>query len=141
MHALDQVPATATSILGSCVATLSIINMADAYDDPRFDQSYDSKTGYRTRSLLTVPIVDKKDNKCLGCLQCLNKHADDEFGLNSAFSDDDVNLIIAFSAVLAVTLQQRDAITAGEQRVEDKLMEVSAKAKSRREASNGQISP
>ena len=43
------------TILGSCVATQKVINIADAYDDPRFDRSYDAKTGYRTGSMLSVP--------------------------------------------------------------------------------------
>ena len=38
-----------------------IINVRDAYDDPRFDRSFDLKSGYRTKSILCIPIfVDDK---------------------------------------------------------------------------------
>ena len=41
-----------------------IINVRDAYDDPRFDRSFDLKSGYRTKSILCIPIfVDDKKNQ------------------------------------------------------------------------------
>ena len=41
-----------------------IINVRDAYDDPRFDRSFDLKSGYRTKSILCIPIfVNEKKNQ------------------------------------------------------------------------------
>ncbi|MDE3113273.1 MAG: GAF domain-containing sensor histidine kinase [Chloroflexota bacterium] len=42
------------------------------YDDPRFDPSVDARTGYRTRSLLVLPI-DSRAHERLGVLQAVNQ--------------------------------------------------------------------
>ena len=57
------------SILGSCVIGERLINIADAHEDSRFDVSFDKKTGYRTRSMLSVPIIDQRSGNIKGCLQ------------------------------------------------------------------------
>ena len=45
-------------------ATGKPLLIADAYADPRFDRSNDERTGFRTRSLLTVPmIVQGRDHR------------------------------------------------------------------------------
>lgn len=46
--------------------------IADPYADPRFDPSVDARTGFRTRSMLVVPI-DARDRTRLGVLQVVNK--------------------------------------------------------------------
>lgn len=59
-------------------------NIADVYDDPRFVPSADMKTGYRTRSLLVVPLLNK-GGRPIGVIEAVNKltggpfmHADAE---------------------------------------------------------------
>jgi GAF domain-containing protein len=47
-----------------------IIN--DPYDDPRFFPEIDKKTGFRTRNILCIPLMNRK-HKCIGTLQTLNK--------------------------------------------------------------------
>ena len=59
-------------IAGNVAQTGEVVNLADAYDDPRFDQSFDKKSGYRTRSLLCVPINDRA-GKIVGVLQLLDR--------------------------------------------------------------------
>ncbi len=44
------------------------------YDDPRFDPSVDARTGFRTRSLLVLPI-DSRARERLGVLQVVNQEA------------------------------------------------------------------
>ncbi len=44
------------------------------YDDPRFDPSVDARTGFRTRSLLVVPI-DSRAHERLGVLQVVNQRS------------------------------------------------------------------
>ena len=46
-------------IVGTVAATGKPIVLKDPYADPRFDRSFDEATGYRTRSLLTVPVRDR----------------------------------------------------------------------------------
>src|SRR5438876_9245622 len=54
-----------------------LLRIDDPYDDPRFDPSVDARTGYRTRSILVVPI-DSRDRRRLGVLQAVN-HKDGPF--------------------------------------------------------------
>lgn len=44
-------------IVGLVAETWQPINIVDAYEDPRFNSSWDQKTKYRTKSMLTVPIL------------------------------------------------------------------------------------
>ncbi|KAF4319496.1 hypothetical protein BBO99_00005628 [Phytophthora kernoviae] len=44
-------------IVGLVAETQQSINIPDAYDDPRFNSAWDLKTHYRTKSMLTVPII------------------------------------------------------------------------------------
>lgn len=48
-----------------------MVNIADAYSDPRFDRSVDQKAGFLTRAVLCTPIRDK--NGCTGVIQIVNK--------------------------------------------------------------------
>lgn len=67
-------------IAGSVAATGTTVNLADAYDDPRFDRSWDVKTGYRTQELLTAPIRNR-EGAVVGVFQMLNRsRADGPFG-------------------------------------------------------------
>jgi sigma-B regulation protein RsbU (phosphoserine phosphatase) len=50
----------------------AVINVPDAYADPRFNPEIDRRTGFRTRNLLTCPLFSW-DNTILGVLQVLNK--------------------------------------------------------------------
>jgi phosphoserine phosphatase RsbU/P len=59
-------------IAGQCARTGTIINLPDAYADPRFNRDVDRKTGYRTTSMLTVPLMSF-DGMLEGVAQVLNK--------------------------------------------------------------------
>ena len=59
-------------IVGESARSRRLINMPDCYADPRFNREIDLKTGYRTRCLLTVPLVGY-DDALVGVLQLLNK--------------------------------------------------------------------
>jgi hypothetical protein len=48
------------------------LNLADCHQDPRFNSSMDKETGYRTRSMLCVPMVDSA-GVIIGVLQTINK--------------------------------------------------------------------
>jgi adenylate cyclase len=55
-----------------CSASGKAINIPYAYADLRFNPAFDKKTGYFTRSILCVPIVNKH-GKVIGVTQVLNK--------------------------------------------------------------------
>ena len=73
-------------------------NVTDAYADPRFNQAVDRTTGYRTRTVLSVPIITR-DGRCLGVMQAFNR-LDGE-----VFDSADVSRMTAFAAQAAVAIE------------------------------------
>ena len=65
-------------IAGSVAATGAAQNISDPYHDPRFDPEVDRETGYRTRSILCMPISNR-DKKVFAVAQLLNKHGNQPF--------------------------------------------------------------
>jgi len=92
-----RIPAGA-GIAGACVRGRRIINVPDCYADERFNPEVDRKSGYRTRCMLSLPLVDHKD-VLVGAMQVLNKH-------NGVFDEDDEVLAMALAAQCAVALQR-----------------------------------
>jgi adenylate cyclase len=74
---------------------VSVVN--DAYGDPRFNRQVDEATGYRTRGMLTLPIVTR-DGRRLGVMQALNRRDGQPFG------ETDIARMRAFAAHAAVAL-------------------------------------
>jgi phosphoserine phosphatase len=99
-------------IAGECARTKRVVNVADAYADPRFNPEIDRKTGYRTRCLLTVPLVGF-DDSLVGVLQLLNK-------VDGVFTDADARIATALGAQCAVALQRARML---EERVAREKME------------------
>jgi phosphoserine phosphatase len=66
-----RIPAD-SGIAGSCFNGGRLVNVADAYGDPRFNASVDLLAGFKTRNILAAPLFgDKQD--VLGVLEVLNK--------------------------------------------------------------------
>jgi putative ABC transport system ATP-binding protein len=61
-----------SGIAGTVAETGQSIRIADAYADPRFNQEVDRRTGFRTRSLLTLPVKNH-DGKVFAVAQLLNR--------------------------------------------------------------------
>ena len=59
-------------IAGDVAKTGRLVNLPDAYADPRFNQDFDRASGYRTQSMLAVRLADH-DDQTVGVLQMLNK--------------------------------------------------------------------
>ena len=72
-----RLPLDGRSLAAEVARTGTLLRIDEPYSDPRFDPSVDSRTGYRTRSILVVPI-DSRDRRRLGVLQAVN-HADGPF--------------------------------------------------------------
>ncbi len=97
-HGLDiRIPAD-SGLAGQCAQQRSIINVPEAYEDDRFDQSTDERTGYRTRSILTVPLLDD-DQTLIGVTQVLNK-----FG--GPFDDNDEEIALGLASLAAVAIRR-----------------------------------
>jgi phosphoserine phosphatase len=87
-----------SGLVGACARSRTIINVPDCYADPRFDSRVDKASGYRTRCMLTLPLVDHK-NVLVGVMQVLNKNG-------GVFDADDEALATALAAQCAVALQR-----------------------------------
>jgi len=92
-----RVPAS-TGLAGACARTRRIINVPDCYADPRFNPDVDRQSNYRTRCMLTLPLVDHKD-VLVGVMQVLNK-------ANGVFDESDEALAMVLAAQCAVALQR-----------------------------------
>ncbi|HEX7706913.1 MAG TPA: ATPase, T2SS/T4P/T4SS family [Thermoanaerobaculia bacterium] len=77
-----RVPRSFSSIAGFTALARKTLNVNDAYDaaelqkfhpNLRFDQRWDKQTGFRTRSVLAVPVLFEKN--MLGVIQLINKQS------------------------------------------------------------------
>jgi hypothetical protein len=48
----------AAGIAGAAATSRQIVNIPDAYEDARFNRAVDQRTGYRTRTILSIPLLD-----------------------------------------------------------------------------------
>jgi HD-GYP domain-containing protein (c-di-GMP phosphodiesterase class II) len=77
------------------------LNVPDAYLDPRFNPAVDKATGYRTVSILCLPLPDRK-GEVLGVIQCLNKKS--AHGRPATFTTADEVVLSAVASQAAVFL-------------------------------------
>ena len=81
-------------LAGYAASKGEIVNVEDAHLDDRFDASYDKKSGYRTKSVLVMPIFNKPNDgtprEVVGALQLINKlHG-------GRFTKDDQRMLASF---------------------------------------------
>jgi len=84
-------------IAGQVAVTGEVINIKQAYADPRFNREVDKRTGYVTESILCMPMKDSA-GKIIGVFQLLNK-------VSGAFTSDDEQLLQAFAAQAAIAVK------------------------------------
>jgi serine phosphatase RsbU (regulator of sigma subunit) len=103
-------------IAGDVAKTRQVANIVDAYTDPRFNPDFDKQTGYRTRSLLCLPMMNSK-GKLVGVIQVLNKKN------KEVFDERDESLLAALGAHAAVALERAQLTEAyvEKQRMEEAL--------------------
>ncbi len=65
-------------VAGHVAETGELLNVPDAYELPIFDRSFDQKFGYRTKSLLCLPIRHRS-GEVVGVLQLLNQTTEGKF--------------------------------------------------------------
>jgi len=88
-------------IAGAVAASGRVENIPDAYQDTRFTQEVDRKTGYRTRSMLVVPIVDPNSKRVVAVLQAINKRG------GGRFTRTDEKIFQSFAANIASSISKR----------------------------------
>ncbi len=84
-------------IAGTVFTSGKTVNIPYAYADLRFNPAFDKKTGYFTRSILCVPIINK-NSKTIGVTQVLNRRG-------GPFTDEDEHRLKAFTAQVSIALE------------------------------------
>lgn len=88
-------------ISGHVAAAGETINIPDAYKDSRFDPATDKRTGYRTRSILCLPVWNPAApgdlQKIIGVIQVLNKK-------QGVFTAEDETLLEALAGQVAISI-------------------------------------
>ena len=74
-------------IAGFVAATKQAVNIEDAYVDSRFNASIDQKTGYKTKSILCLPILNE-NGECIAVAEAINK-LDDTWEMRADTDSDD----------------------------------------------------
>jgi len=87
-----------SGIAGHVAATGKSLLIPDAYRDPRFNPQIDQKTGFRTRSILSVPLRNQR-NEVLGVAQVLNRSDGKDF------DEEDQLLLEAVASTAAVAIE------------------------------------
>eukprot|EP00743_Colponemidia_sp_Colp-15_P002420 GILK01002624.1.p1 GENE.GILK01002624.1~~GILK01002624.1.p1 ORF type:complete len:467 (-),score=88.93 GILK01002624.1:77-1432(-) len=98
-----RIPRTG-GICGHVASTGEPTNIADAYEDSRFNQDFDRKTGYRTKSVLAMPIVDTHGN-IIGVVQLINKRVIGQPKTYTEFDEDDEEVMTTFCDIIGPKLQ------------------------------------
>lgn len=83
-------------IAGTVCTTGATINIPEAYEDDRFNQAVDQKTGYRTKTILCMPI--RAAGKVVGVCQVINKR-------DGVFDAEDEEVMGAFLSIAGPIIQ------------------------------------
>ena len=106
-------------ISGWVAQTGKPVLIPDCYSDPRFDPSFDKRSGYRTRSMLTVPMIYQ--SKTLGVMSIINRHD------GKPFDENDKLLFTIFASQAALSIENRRLLYAAiEKERLDKELQVAA---------------
>ncbi len=84
-------------IAGAVAQTGEVVNLIDAYEDPRFQRDWDQKNQFRTRAILCVPMRDTRGD-VTGVLQALN-------ATDGAFDGEDEELLLALGGQAAQAIE------------------------------------
>lgn len=86
-----------SGLAGAVAVSGEAIILDDVYKDPRFNPANDQKTGYVTRSMLVLPIMNQQEVQ-IGVLQLINKRT----GL---FTDSDMEFAASLAGISAVAIE------------------------------------
>lgn len=89
-------------IVGHTARTGETLNILDAYQDARFNKDFDQRSGYKTKSILCMPIKNPA-GEIIGAIQVLNKKD------GTVFTADDEDLLGAFVSLAGISLENARA--------------------------------
>ncbi len=93
-HSVEKIviPA-AKGVAGRAAYTKEVQNVIDAYNDFRFYPKIDKLTGYLTKTILAVPLVDHREN-IIGVFQALNKK-------DGFFDEEDIEFMLLVGSLIS----------------------------------------
>jgi HD-GYP domain-containing protein (c-di-GMP phosphodiesterase class II) len=89
-------------LAGHVATTGEVVNIPDAYRDPRFNRTVDVTTGYHTHAVMCCPMRDAK-GEVVGVIQALNKREGDAF--TGTFTTEDEELLLALGGQAASAVE------------------------------------
>ena len=84
-------------IAGTVFTSAKPVNIPHAYADLRFNPSFDKQTGFFTRSILCMPVLNK-EGKTIGVSQVLNKRG-------GSFNSEDEKRLGAFTSQISMGIE------------------------------------
>ena len=135
-----MLPLTRNSISGYVALTGDVVRIADAYEIPetseyRFNPSFDKQNGYRTKSVLCVPMRDH-ENAIVGVIQLINRKPSFQMRLTSPaqteevvtpFTERDESVLLSLASQAGVALENK-ALLASIQDLFEQFVRASVKA-------------
>ncbi len=108
IYSTFSVPIDENSLAGYAATTSQMLCIEDVYDiDPtlpyHFDKRFDEATGYRSKSMMTVPLVTLRGD-VIGVFQIIN--AQDESGEIISFCREDEKMMAHFGNTATMALQR-----------------------------------
>lgn len=98
-------------LAGHVLQTGETINIKDAYKDKRFNPDVDKKTGYKTKTILCMPIKNF-NQEIIGVFQVLNK-------FDKTFTIDDEDLLVAIASSAGISLENAQLFEAQNKLIEE----------------------
>lgn len=105
-----KLPVTENSIIGFATLQKKVVNIADVYDKSElkkfnpllvFSNEVDKRTGYRTKQMLAVPILNADSRELMGVVQVINNRS------NESFTTVIMEGVVEICRVLAIAFKQR----------------------------------
>jgi signal transduction histidine kinase len=100
-----RLPLDGRSLASEVARTGAPLRIDDPYGDARFDPSVDARTGFRTRSLLVLPIAPRGSGGRLGVLQLVNHRQGGVDHHDGPFTKEHQTLGMALAASAGVALE------------------------------------
>lgn len=101
-----RLPMDKNSIAGWCASSSEILNIKDVHEispevSYKFNKDIDIKTGYRTKSMLVIPMINHK-GQTIGVIQLINKKNEGEIIF---FNEEDLKILKSLGSQAAVSIE------------------------------------
>ena len=103
-------------IVGETLRSGTTVIVNDAYQDPRFNQDVDRQSGYKTETLLCVPLLDGK-GKLIGAFEGINKHG----GLFDSEDEKSLTELGTQAANALQNLKEREQLIRSQQQLAEQV--------------------